>query len=273
METAFQTDRGKVRKHNEDCGGLFANQSDWLLAVVADGMGGHRAGDVASQLALDYLRDSWQTASHVRTVDEAEQWLQDHIKGANAAILAYAVNHPACTGMGTTIVAALCCESHVVVAHVGDSRGYMLRHNQLIQITTDHSLVNELLQKGEITEAEAEVHPKKHIVLQALGIHEEVMPDTTVYPWQDHHKLLLCSDGLTDTVSDQRLGDILRSNDTAENEARRLIADANALGGIDNITLTLIRRQTEDQITSQKTSESRVSAEAKGTTALSREGD
>src|SRR5699024_721884 len=168
METAFQTDRGKIREHNEDSGGLFYNDTEWVLAIVADGMGGHQAGDVASTLALGFMKENWENTLEIDSIQAAEDWLHETIKQTNAYILSYAQKHPECRGMGTTIVVALCSSESVIVSHVGDSRGYVLSESGFLQLTSDHSLVNELVRQGEISEEEATVHPQKNVVLQAL---------------------------------------------------------------------------------------------------------
>ncbi|HET7616428.1 MAG TPA: protein phosphatase 2C domain-containing protein, partial [Bacillales bacterium] len=135
MEKVFKTDCGKIREHNEDSGGLFEKKDGSLLAIVADGMGGHRAGDVASALALDYMKDQWEAETKIRSSKEAVDWLKKTISLTNDHVRAYSREHPECSGMGTTVVAALCTPDFAVVAHVGDSRGYLLHESDLRQVT------------------------------------------------------------------------------------------------------------------------------------------
>lgn len=241
METAFQTDCGKIREHNEDSGGLFYNQKDRLLAVVADGMGGHRAGDVASALALDFMKESWERIVEDPSEVQAEKWLSEIIQQANSHLLSYAAKHPECEGMGTTVVAALCAPEFAVIAHVGDSRCYLFDEEGLDQVTRDHSLVNELVRRGEITSEEAVGHPQKHVVLQALGTEAEIEPETKTIAWQPGNTILLCSDGLSDSIRDEQIEEALSSEQSMQEKADSMIEEANAAGGIDNITLALVR--------------------------------
>lgn len=247
METAFQTDCGKVREHNEDSGGLFYNQKGGLLAVVADGMGGHRAGDVASALALDFLKEQWEQTAAELQKQEAQSWLSETIQEANHHVKSYADEHPECEGMGTTVVAALCAPGFTVIAHVGDSRGYLLAEEAFNQVTRDHSLVNELVQRGDITEQEAAVHPQKHVVLQALGTEGGVAPETAVIDWQPGQMILLCSDGLTDCLPIEKIEKMLRSEQSLQEKADAMVEEANGAGGIDNITLALVRAPREQK--------------------------
>lgn len=246
METAFKTDCGKIREHNEDSGGLFYSKTGQLLALVADGMGGHRAGDVASALALDFIKGHWEKTAEAISHAEAEHWLQETIKQANKHLLSYAGEHPECRGMGTTIVATLCMSEFAAIAHVGDSRCYLLEESGLTQVTKDHSLVNELVRQGEISEEEAAVHPRKHVLLQALGTEETVESETKMIEWRSGNIVLLCSDGLTNNVSDEQLKDTLSSGLTLQEKADSLIEQANAAGGDDNITLVLVQADSQE---------------------------
>ena len=141
MKQFFITDRGKVRKQNEDAVGLFENRANQTLAVVADGMGGHKAGDVASEIARSYFSDQWQATDKLTSAEEAEEWLDDRIRLANQKVYRYAKENPDCQGMGTTVIAAIFLEDEISIAHIGDSRCYLLT-DELKQVTEDHSLVN-----------------------------------------------------------------------------------------------------------------------------------
>jgi protein phosphatase len=241
METAFQTDRGKIRAHNEDSGGVFQHPTGRILALVADGMGGHRAGDVASALTLEYIKDRWEGADGLDSGEAATNWLQKTIQEANTHVLSYADEHPECQGMGTTVVAALCAPEFVTIIHVGDSRCYFLGNDEFAQVTSDHSLVGELVRQGEISKEEAASHPNKHVILQALGTEETVKSDTNTIEWDVGDVVLLCSDGLTDHVRDTQLEEVLRSDKTMEEKAETLTELANQAGGGDNITLALVQ--------------------------------
>ncbi|HEX7066455.1 MAG TPA: Stp1/IreP family PP2C-type Ser/Thr phosphatase [Bacillales bacterium] len=246
METAFITDCGRIRAHNEDSGGIFSNEAGLILAIVADGMGGHRAGDVASTLALDYIKQRWAEAGDLGSGEAAGQWLKDTINDTNAHILAYAQEHPECRGMGTTIVSALCANEFVTIAHVGDSRGYLFGNTGLSQVTKDHSLVSELVRRGEISKEEADLHPRKHVLLQALGTEETVESEVKTIAWEAGDVVLLCSDGLTNNVSHEQLEDVLGSERKIQEKAEKLTEFANLAGGDDNITLTLVQLPKKD---------------------------
>ncbi|RBW67509.1 Stp1/IreP family PP2C-type Ser/Thr phosphatase [Bacillus taeanensis] len=245
METVFKTDKGKVRPHNEDSGGIFIKNNQSVLAVVADGMGGHRAGDVASTMAVSFLKEKWEHVNEVLTPHDAEKWLEAAILGANQKILDYAKNHPECKGMGTTLAAALCTEQYIIIAHIGDSRIYLLNENAFSLKTSDHSLVNELLKSGEITEEEASNHPRKHVLLRALGTEESIYIDIQTVLWEEDDLLLLCSDGLTNKVSDETLEEMTRSEYSLDEMAVHLIQLANKAGGEDNISVALLKHSSD----------------------------
>ncbi|HET7579614.1 MAG TPA: Stp1/IreP family PP2C-type Ser/Thr phosphatase [Bacillales bacterium] len=251
MDTAFITDCGKIRDHNEDSGGVFSHHSGLLLAVVADGMGGHRAGDVASSLVLNYLKEHWEKADGLGSAQAAREWLKQTIDEANEYVLSYALEHPECRGMGTTVVAALCASDFLVIAHVGDSRGYMLGKERFVQVTRDHSLVSELVRQGEISEEEAAIHPRKHVLLKALGTEKKVETETDTFEWKAGDMVLLCSDGLTNNVTDEQMEEVLRSGETMQEKAESLTALANSAGGDDNITLSLVRLTGEDLLANE----------------------
>lgn len=241
MEGYFLTDRGKIRAHNEDSGGLFYNTDNQLIAIIADGMGGHQAGDVASQLATKLMKQKWQTAARVNAPDEAETWLSATISEVNQSIYEHSLQNKECEGMGTTIVAAICTDEFLTIAHVGDSRGYLYNENGFNQVTEDHSLVNELLRSGQISEQDAEWHPRKNIILKAIGTEETVLEDILTVVWETGNKLLLCSDGLSDKLNEQEIAAYLSSTEDLKETGLEMISLANERGGEDNITLILIQ--------------------------------
>jgi serine/threonine protein phosphatase PrpC len=240
MKVVFQTDIGKIRAHNEDSGGVFQNKDGHYLAVVADGMGGHRAGDVASEMTISYLKKEWEQSEHISSPDIAEQWLKEHVAAVNRILFEHSLKHAECQGMGTTIVSAICTGQFATVGHIGDSRCYLLNKNGFQQITEDHSLVNELVKTGQISKEDAEHHPRKNVLLRALGTEKEVKLDVKTISIDEHDMLLLCSDGLSNKVSEQMMVHILTSDDTLEHKAQTLIDLANECGGEDNITLAII---------------------------------
>src|SRR5690554_3702703 len=164
MEAYFVTDQGQVRGHNEDSGGIYYNPSGQLLAVIADGMGGHQAGDIASEMAVSMIKKGWKEGAELKFPDEAETWLHEILLHVNHEIFTLASEKEELAGMGTTIVVAINCGDFLTIAHIGDSRCYLQNENGFKQITEDHSLVNELVRTGQISKEDAEQHPRKNIV-------------------------------------------------------------------------------------------------------------
>ncbi|MEI1421334.1 protein-serine/threonine phosphatase PrpC [Bacillus cabrialesii] len=241
MLTALKTDTGKIRQHNEDDAGIFKGKDEFLLAVVADGMGGHLAGDVASKMAVKAMGEKWNEAEAIPAAPAAcEEWLIEQILAVNSKIYDHAQAHEECQGMGTTIVCALFTGKTVSVAHIGDSRCYLLQDNDFIQVTEDHSLVNELVRTGEISREDAEHHPRKNVLTKALGTDQSVSIDTRSFDIEPGDKLLLCSDGLTNKVESTELKDILQSDSAPQEKVNLLVDKANQNGGEDNITAVLL---------------------------------
>lgn len=245
MKVVFQTDVGKIRPHNEDCGGIFQNKDGYYLAVVADGMGGHRAGDVASGMTIAYLKNEWEETENISSPEKAEQWLKEHIANINRLLFDHSLQHEECQGMGTTIVSAICTDQFATIGHIGDSRCYVLNQHGFQQITEDHSLVNELVKTGQISKEDAEHHPRKNVLLRALGTEKDVKLDIKTISVDEHDQLLLCSDGLSNKVSEQAMLHILTSNQPLEQKAQALIHLANEHGGEDNITLAIVEFSSE----------------------------
>jgi serine/threonine protein phosphatase PrpC len=228
-----RTDTGRQRPANED--------SYWVsnpLFVLADGMGGAQAGEVASQTAVEVFTSGLPDGpgSH-------EERLAAMVGQANARIHALAQSDEAHAGMGTTLTAAYVGEDDLAIAHVGDSRLYVLRDGELQQLTDDHSLVGELVRRGQISAEEAEDHPQRSIITRALGIEDEVVVDHLTWPVRDGDVFLLCSDGLTGMVTDAHVAEIIRDAPNLSQAAHRLIDAANEAGGRDNITVILFRVQ------------------------------
>ncbi|QED50073.1 Stp1/IreP family PP2C-type Ser/Thr phosphatase [Cytobacillus dafuensis] len=246
MKAVFKTDRGRIRQHNEDNGGIFLNRSGQRLAIVADGMGGHRAGDVASEMALSNLQKLWIETEEIKTADEAEEWLKINVEKGNTALYEHAKSTTECEGMGTTLVAAICTNHFVSIANIGDSRCYILNENGFQQLTEDHSLVNELIRSGQISKEDAEHHPMKNVVLRALGTEMTVNMDVKTIIFEDEDLLLLCSDGLSNKVQEIEMIEILKSNQSLEEKASTLIELANNNGGEDNITIIIVEYLNSD---------------------------
>lgn len=241
------SDRGKVRKHNEDAGGMFVSKANQYLGVVADGMGGHNAGDVASQIVVDYFEKHFPNQEKIQDTSQAEMYLLEAVNEINQLILSQAQADNALQGMGTTIVLALFVNDDVVILHVGDSRCYLLNQTHFTLLTSDHSLANVLYESGEISKDEAKQHPRKNMLTKALGPDAEVNPDVTSLAFEVKNRLLICTDGLTNNVPDDELAAHLKVNDSIEVIAEQLIALANQRGGQDNITVLIVEKGGQSQ--------------------------
>lgn len=239
MEVYFQSDIGKRRKSNQDYTATFTNQKNQLLALLADGMGGHQAGDIASRQAVEEIGIAWE-ATTIDDSEKAVQWFLQHIQQANQRIFEKGQSQPTLSGMGTTLEVVTILDNHLALAHVGDSRIYLFREQRLIALTEDHSLVNALLKSGEITQEMAENHPRKNIITRSLGMPGSLEVDVAIHKIEDHDQLLLCSDGLTNMVSEPKIAQILLEAASLQDASQRLIEEANAKGGLDNITVLLI---------------------------------
>ena len=240
MKAVFLSDKGKVRQHNEDSAGVFHNLDGDILAVVADGMGGHRAGDVASSMAIQLFHDYWKQTYNMNEPRKAEEWLHTKVEMINERIYEYAKQHVECSGMGTTVIVAICTADFVTIGHIGDSRCYIVSDGEISLITEDHSLVNELVRHGEISKEDAEYHPKKNVLLRALGTEETVGLDVKTLVLEENDQLLLCSDGLSNKVAIDDMQRILQLNEQLETKGEHLIQLANDRGGEDNITLVIV---------------------------------
>ncbi|MCJ7437004.1 MAG: Stp1/IreP family PP2C-type Ser/Thr phosphatase, partial [Acidimicrobiia bacterium] len=235
--------------HNED--GYLVDHDVGLIAV-ADGMGGHRGGEVASAAALEALRIAFVAGA---SIDEA-------VGVANDAVHEQSVADPNLRGMGTTLTAgSFDDEGHLVLGHVGDSRAYLARDGELERVTTDHSLVEELIQAGELTPEEAEHDPRRSMITRALGLEPGVVVDVIDVDLRDGDRLLLCSDGLTTMIGEDEIATLLADEPDAATAATRLVDEANAAGGVDNITVVVI--DVGDGAPSESESESEESADVR----------
>ncbi|HUN78099.1 MAG TPA: Stp1/IreP family PP2C-type Ser/Thr phosphatase [Solirubrobacteraceae bacterium] len=224
------TDTGLQRRANEDS--LLARSP---LFVVADGMGGAQAGEVASRLAVDSFRDG------LGDPESPERELAEHALRANNRIHELSQSNAEQAGMGTTLTAVYVGPEEIAIAHVGDSRAYCLREGELLRLTDDHSLVDEMIREGRLTPEEAEEHPQRSIITRALGPEETVEVDTRSFRARAGDVYLLCSDGLTSMVPEPRLAEILRAQPRLRDAGEALIREANRAGGRDNITVILLR--------------------------------
>jgi serine/threonine protein phosphatase PrpC len=229
-EQAYRSDTGRQRTANEDS--LYARAP---LFAVADGMGGAQAGEVASRIAAD----SFEPAKRGR--ESAEAFLRTIAEGANERIHSLAQHDSSRSGMGTTLTAALVEGDEVSIAHVGDSRAYLHRDGELKMLTSDHSLVEELRRQGRLTEEQAEDHPQRSIITRALGPEPRVEVDTVTVSARPGDAFLICSDGLTTMVKDERIAEILAEIPALDDAVSELVREANDAGGRDNITVVAFR--------------------------------
>ena len=242
------TDRGQIRTTNEDAGGIFYNEANQLLAVVADGMGGHQAGEVASQLAVTFIEEKWTQEQEITTPLDAEEWVAAALHEMNKVIYTTSLEKEAYEGMGTTVVMTICTPEFVTIAHIGDSRCYMLNDEKLELLTNDHSLVNELIRTGQISEIDAEQHPRKNVLVRALGTEPTINVDIQTLIWEVNDVILLCSDGLTNKVTNEEIESHLRTDKTLREKAIQLRNVANERGGEDNITIAIVQNTTQHEV-------------------------
>ncbi len=242
--SSFATDRGRKRTGNEDS--LMAN--DWLgLYLVADGMGGHSCGDVASETTVDVIRATVEEAMKNGILKRnPEKVFLDAIGLANRGVWELATKSVKCRNMGTTITGVVVTEKGFLTANVGDSRVYRIRDGRIEQLTTDHSLVAEEVALGVITSEEAKVSPKRNVITRALGLGETVKVDSVLYEVLDGDRLVICSDGLTAMVSDAEIATIVskESKSSLNRAVADLIETANLNGGTDNITVVVVHFDT-----------------------------
>ena len=256
LEVAGRSDVGRVRPSNED---NFGYDQKLGIFVVCDGMGGHAAGEIASQIAVDtmlaYFREHAPSVEDNAFLDDAPvgaRLLAEAVKKANDAILNYAEANKNMTGMGTTLVAARFSDGVFSIANVGDSRIYLFREGQLLQLTEDHSLVMEQVRRGMLTLEEAKRSSVQNIITRALGTEENTLPDLGEFPAQDGDILVLTTDGVLRHVTDQEMHTILLELPSLEAACQTLIDAANEGGGEDNATCVLVRVRKGKPVEGQK---------------------
>jgi PPM family protein phosphatase len=242
--TANRSDIGRVRQVNEDQSWVSQLNNGVTLAIVADGMGGHQAGDVASQKAVDAFRSMLEqsAAKADLSLQEGKMLIRQAISQANEAVFELASRNERYHNMGTTIVAALVKQDNAIIGHVGDSRAYKITEGVITQITNDHTLVNELVKSGQLSAEEAAHHPRRNVLTRAVGTDSQVDIEVQTVDWSSHDVLLLCSDGLSNMVSEQQmLQTVSMEQLELEAKADHLIQLALHAGGDDNITVVLLQ--------------------------------
>lgn len=240
------TDTGLARQTNQD---TFVVDNDLGLWIVADGMGGHAGGSTASQLAVKAVNDNIASVAisfpdFRNRVDQVEELFRSAVTAADSLIRATAETTPDLKGMGTTVVIGLFCpgpEPSIALAHVGDSRAYLIRDRCISALTTDHSFVQRLLSEGRISLEEARTHPQQNVLLRAVGVEDRLPPDVTIHSLRSNDIVILCTDGLTKMLEEKDILDcVLTSQRSPDEMCRQLIDAANARGGKDNTTVIII---------------------------------
>lgn len=241
MKSFYLTDAGKVRSHNEDSVIIVRNQEDNYLLAVADGMGGHRCGEVASSIAISYLGKHFQDSFHDLEKEKAVEWIRESVKEINRLIFNHVEEQPESKGMGTTLVLAIHTKDYILIGNIGDSSGFAMKDSHLHKITYDHTLVNLLVTAGELTEEEAKDHPKRNVLMKALGANNPVEID--IFDCDiGVSDILLCSDGLTNMVDSSSIEKVLLSDYSTEDKVLRLMQKAINRGGTDNISIAYLER-------------------------------
>ena len=242
MEYYFITDPGKIRERNEDSVSICENKSGEILLAVADGMGGHKNGEVASFIASDYISTRIEGIGSIAHKEDAVNWIQSTVSEANVAIFKYVSEHSESQGMGTTLVLSVLTPSFLLIGNIGDSSGYIYKHNKIHKITEDHTLVNLLYKNGELTETEAKNHPKKNVLMKALGSSTHV--DMDIFNVElNIDGIFLCSDGLTNMLDDSQIAKVLSEKITLKDRLEKLIYKANNRGGNDNISIACLMKE------------------------------
>jgi len=246
MKSFYLTDAGRVRSHNEDSVTILKNSSNEHLLIVADGMGGHRKGEVASSMVVAHLGKRFSEINSMGTKLDAIRWLNDNINEINKNILTYAETNPDSTGMGTTVVVALLTKDYLIFGNIGDSSGYVIKEGKLHKVTKDHTLVNLLVQAGDLTEEEAKYHPKKNVLMKALGATEKCELDIFDVVDPNTEGIVLCSDGLTNMLSNEQIEKVINDPELdIEEKVSKLIRKCNARGGTDNISIAYLAKERE----------------------------
>ena len=246
MESYFLTDTGRVREHNEDSVTILKNVNDEYLLAVADGMGGHKAGEVASSITINHLTENFNKLESFGDKATAVNWIRKEAEEINNEIFEYTASHPESKGMGSTLVLAIYTKDYLLFGNIGDSSGFVIKNNELFKITHDHTLVNLLVKNGELTPEEAKNHPKKNILMRALGANNPIEID--IFDVENNVEgILLSSDGLTSMLNNNQIERVLLSENTSlEEKVIKLIRKSNVRGGTDNISIACLFKEGEE---------------------------
>ena len=245
MKSFYLTDAGKVRDHNEDSVIIVKNGNGDYLMAIADGMGGHSAGEVASSIAISYVGKHFkETFMNMSKVD-AVNWIRDVVDEVNTLIFQHEKTHPESKGMGTTLVMAILTNDYLLMANIGDSSGFIIKNGTLHKITYDHTLVNLLVAAGELTKEEALKHPRKNVLMKALGANDPIEADIFDCD-MDIDGIFLCSDGVTNMLEKESIEKVLDSELEIEEKLVKLVHKCNNRGGLDNMSMAYLIKNLEE---------------------------
>ena len=245
MDTFYLTDTGKIRDHNEDSVIILSNDHGEYLLAVADGMGGHKAGEVASAIVINQLTEEFYNLDSLGDKENAIEFLRNVVVDMNNKIFDYTKENPDSKGMGTTFVCAVKTKDYLLYGNIGDSSGFVIKNHKLTKVTKDHTLVNLLVSTGELSAEEAKYHPRKNVLMRALGANNPIEID--IFDVEtDIGGILLCSDGLTNMITEEQIEKVLAEDKNAEDTVHKLINKANARGGNDNISVAYLKNESGD---------------------------
>ena len=246
MKTFYLTDSGKVRSHNEDNLIIVKNKNNEYLMAVADGMGGHKAGEIASSIAINHLSSEYSLIDSMGSKEDAIAWFRNIVCEINDLIFKYTNENPESKGMGTTLVMCLLTDSYLLFGNIGDSSGFVKKDGKLFKVTKDHTLVNLLISSGELNEEDAKFHPKKNVLMKALGAVNPAEID--IFDVEKNiDGILLSSDGLTNMLSIEQIENVLKLDISLEDKAKKLITKSNNRGGPDNISVALLEIESGEE--------------------------
>ena len=212
------------------------------LYIVADGMGGHKAGEIASKIAIDTITNKFESIESLGKKEDAIEWMRNTVQDINHKIFEYTDKNQESKGMGTTLVIAIKTDDYILYGNIGDSSGFVIKNEQLHKVTKDHTLVNLLVSTGELTEEEAKYHPRKNVLMRALGANNPI--DIDIFDVDTSVKgLFLCSDGLTNMLTNEQIEKVLNSKLSIEEVVLKLINKANMRGGHDNISIAYLKKE------------------------------
>lgn len=242
MDYYYLTDPGKVRTHNEDSVIIVKNNMGEYLLAVADGMGGHKGGEIASSIAISHIGKRFKELSSVGTKEDAINWIKAEVSESNRLIYKYTEENPESAGMGTTLVLAVLTNEFLLFGNIGDSSGFVYKDKMIHKITNDHTLVNLLVKSGELTPEEAKEHPRKNVLMRALGASTKVEMD--IFDVETNvDGIFLCSDGLTNMLDNNQIAHVLSEKISIEEKLNKLIIKSNNRGGTDNISVAFLDKE------------------------------